>query len=65
MMNQKKYALKTRYEEQRDLERDKQNQKLKNQQTVKFNNFGFYDFLFFFIIIIVSVLWKILDINFQ
>lgn len=64
-MIDKKYHLKTRFEEQQELERHRDIQKLKNQQNIKFSNFGFYDFLFFFIIIVVSLLFKILGFNFQ
>ncbi|RKE79808.1 hypothetical protein [Epilithonimonas arachidiradicis] len=64
MMNDRKYAIKTRMEEQRDAARRyKQNQK--NNDGHKFKSFGFYDFLFFFIVIIISVLCKVLDISFQ
>ena len=64
-MNDKKFTLKTRFEEQQELERIRQNQKNKNQQVTNYNSFGIYDFLFFFIVIIISILCKVIGINFQ
>lgn len=63
-MNDKKITLKTRFEERQELERSRQNQKNKNQQAANYKSFGVYDFLFFFIVIIVSVLCKVLGVNF-
>ncbi|PZU87639.1 MAG: hypothetical protein DI529_06905 [Chryseobacterium sp.] len=65
MIDDKKYAFKTKFEAQQELERYKQSQKLKNSDITKYNNFGFYDFLFFFIVVIVSILCKVLNVGFQ
>lgn len=65
MMDNKKYALKTRFEQQQQLEQLRQDQKIKNQPQTKISRFGFYDFFFFFVVIIVSVLCKVFGIDFN
>lgn len=57
-------SFKTRWDDRQELTRRyKENQK--NNDVHKFKSFGFYDFLFFFIIMIISLLCKILDLSFQ
>lgn len=60
-MNNRKYAIKNKFEEQQKLDRIRRNQK-KDQQINNYNNFGVYDFLFLLIIIIASLLFKFLTL---
>gem|GEM_PF-3176430 len=64
MINDRKYSNKTKLEERRELEKRYRQNKKSNEQ-LQFKSFGFYDFLFFFIIIIISVLCKVLDFSFN